>query len=119
MFNNRNYNTLISDLCGPFVEMDAQTIDDVDHMYTMRNPRETEGELSFRLLISVIIVQAVLFTIMMLQRTEYLGELIMMLTQMNAELLKFFLTFGMIILLFVFIGRFLSSEIKYESSNFY
>lgn len=50
---------------------------------------------------------------MMLQRTEYLGELIMMLTQMNAELLKFFLTFGMIILLFVFTGRFLSSEIKY------
>lgn len=56
MFNNRNYNTLISDLCGSYVEMDAQTIDDVDHMYTMRNPRESEGELSFRLILSVIIV---------------------------------------------------------------
>lgn len=119
MFNNHNYNTLISDMCGPYVEMSAQVIDDVDHMFTMRNPREKEGELDFKLIISIIIIQAVFICIMMLQRTEYLGELIMMLSQMNAELLKFFLTFGMIILLFVFVGRFLSAEIKYETSTFY
>ena len=119
MFNNHNYNTLISDMCGPFLEMDAQTIDDVDHMYTMRNPRASEGELDFKLIISVIIIQAVVFSIMMLQKTDYLGELIMMLIQMNAELLKFFATFGMIILLFILIGRFLSAEIKYKPSSFY
>jgi hypothetical protein len=48
-----------------------------------------------------------------------LGELIMMLIQMNAELLKFFITFSIVILLFVFIGRFLSAEIKYEPSTFF
>lgn len=55
---------------------------------------------------------------MMLQRTAYLGELIIMLTQMQAELLKFFSTFGILIIMFVFIGRFLSSEIKTESSSY-
>lgn len=55
----------------------------------------------------------------MLQRTAYLGELIMMLTMMQAELAKFFSTFGLIILIFVFIGRFLSTELKYHSATFY
>jgi hypothetical protein len=50
----------------------------------------------------------------MLQRTQYLGELIMMLDQMKNELSKFFLTFGLIIITFLFLGRLLSSELKFE-----
>lgn len=42
-----------------------------------------------------------------------------MLTMMQAELAKFFSTFGLIILIFVFIGRFLSTELKYHSATFY
>jgi len=37
MFNNTNYNTLISDTCSPYMEIPEKT--DIDHMYTMRNPR--------------------------------------------------------------------------------
>jgi hypothetical protein len=85
-------------------------------MYTMANPRA--GELDFKLILSVIVVQSCAISVMMLQRTAYLGELIIMLTQMQAEILKFFMTFGIIIVMFVFIGRFLSSEIKEESSSY-
>lgn len=52
MYNNTNYNTLISDTCSQYIEI--LNTADVDHMYTMRNPRA--GELDFKLLISVIIV---------------------------------------------------------------
>ena len=52
-------------------------------------------------------------SIIMLQRTQYLGELIMMLDQMKNELVRFFLTFGLIILIFLLLGRLLSSELKY------
>jgi len=117
MYSNTSFNTLISDTCGKYIEIDAETINDVDHMYTMRNPRQ--GELDFRLIISIIIIQSAGISIMMLQRTQYLGELIMMLTMMQAELVKFFSTFGLIILIFVFIGRFLSTELKFESATFY
>jgi cation transport ATPase len=88
----------------------------VNHMYTIANPRD--GELDFKLILSIIVVQSCAISIMMLQRTAYLGELIIMLTQMQAELLKFFSTFGILIVMFVFIGRFLSSEIKEESSSY-
>lgn len=86
-------------------------------MYTMSNPRK--GELDFRLILSVIIIQSSTISIMMLQRTQFLGELIMMLTMMQAELLKFFSTFGLVILIFIFLGRFLSTEILFADASFY
>ena len=55
----------------------------------------------------------------MLQRTQYLGELIMMLSQMMNELLRFFATFGLIIGLFLLLGRMLSSELKYQHLSFF
>ena len=55
----------------------------------------------------------------MLQRTQYLGELIMMLDQMTNELVRFFATFGLIIILFLLVGRMLSSELKEEHATFF
>jgi hypothetical protein len=116
MYSNNNVNSLITDVCAPYVKLDNESIKNVDHMYTMANPRD--GELDLKLILSIIVIQSCAISIMMLQRTAYLGELIIMLTQMQAELLKFFATFGIIIVMFVFIGRFLSSEIKEESSSY-
>jgi hypothetical protein len=116
MFNNNNDNLLITDVCAPYVELTDDVMKTVNHMYTIANPRD--GELDFKLILSIIVVQSCAISIMMLQRTAYLGELIIMLTQMQAELLKFFSTFGILIVMFVFIGRFLSSEIKEESSSY-
>ena len=55
----------------------------------------------------------------MLQRTQYLGELIMMLDQMMNELVRFFATFGLVIGLFLLLGRMLSSELKFQHVSFF
>jgi hypothetical protein len=43
--------------------------------------------------------------IVMLQRTDTLGDLIMMVNQMINELQKFFVTFGMLLGGFIIVGR--------------
>jgi len=43
----------------------------------------------------------------------------MMLSQMMSELAKFFSTFGLIIGLFLLIGRLLSTELKQEPASFF
>jgi hypothetical protein len=50
----------------------------------------------------------------MLQRTNKLGELIMMMQEMIKEMIKFFATFGLIIGIFLIIGRMLLHEIKID-----
>lgn len=92
-------------------------MDHVDKVYSLLNPSATD--LNFKLIISVIIIQLCVISIIMLQRTQYLGELIMMLAQMKNELVRFFATFGLIIFLFLLLGRMLSSELKYEHVSFF
>lgn len=77
------------------------------------------GQLDFKLIISVIIIQLCVISIVMLQRTQYLGELIMMLDQMMNELFRFFATFGLVIGLFLLLGRMLSSELKFQHVSFF
>ena len=55
----------------------------------------------------------------MLQRTDTLGDLIMMATQMVTELQKFVITFGMLIGGFIIVGRQLNEELKVEESSFF
>ena len=57
--------------------------------------------------------------IVMLQRTQKLGELIMMVNEMISEFKKFMITFGLMIGLFIIIGRQLSSELNIEETSFF
>jgi hypothetical protein len=43
----------------------------------------------------------------------------MMLDQMKNELARFFLTFGLIILVFLLLGRMLSTEFKFVPASFF
>ena len=43
----------------------------------------------------------------------------MMLDQMKNELIRFFATFGLIIVSFLLVGRMLGSELKYENATFW
>lgn len=70
-----------------------------------------DGSLNFKYIISVLVIQITALLILMLKRTQYLGEIIQMLGEMVGELLRFFTTFGLIIVLFLLIGRFLSTEL--------
>ena len=71
------------------------------------------GLLNFKYIMSCIIIQLSVISIFMLQRTKELGGVILMLTQMVDELVRFFTTFGLIIILFLMVGRFLSEELQY------
>jgi hypothetical protein len=56
---------------------------------------------------------------MMLKRTQFLGELIQMLSEMIGELMRFFTTFGLVIFLFLLIGRFLSEELQSNIASYW
>lgn len=117
-YNQSNINNLISDVCGRVIsDISAEDSYVIDKMFTMRYPRE--GELNFKLIASTIIIQSSMISVIMLQRTQYLGELIMMLDQMKNELIRFFATFGLIIVSFLLVGRMLGSELKYENATFW
>lgn len=55
----------------------------------------------------------------MLQRTDALGDLIMMVNQMISEMQKFLVTFGMLIGGFIIVGRQLNEELKQNESSFF
>lgn len=117
-YNQSNINNLISDVCGRVIpDISPEDSYVIDKMFTMRYPRE--GELNFKLIASTIIIQSSMISVIMLQRTQYLGELIMMLDQMKNELIRFFATFGLIIVSFLLVGRMLGSELKYENATFW
>lgn len=57
------------------------------------------------MIISSLVVQYSFIMILMLQRTPKLGELIMMVNEMISELRKFIITFGLLIIAFIIVGR--------------
>mmetsp|Transcript_30416 Transcript_30416/g.46591 ORF Transcript_30416/g.46591 Transcript_30416/m.46591 type:complete len:134 (+) Transcript_30416:221-622(+) len=71
-------NTVISERCSEFVEIPEADKFGVDRVFSLRVPQE--GELDFSLIVSLLIIQTTFESILMLKRTRYLGELIMMLT---------------------------------------
>lgn len=78
-------------------------VSQIDYAYSLISPKE--GQLDFKLLISALVVLYTLIMILMLQRTQKLGELIMMVDQMINELGKFIVTFGLLIVGFIIVGR--------------
>jgi len=109
-FNASEVNTVSSDVCSQHMTLTATQISEVDKVYSLANTQT--GELNFRYIMSMLIIQLCAISIIMLQRTQYLGELIMMLDQMKNELVRFFITFGLIIALFLLLGRMLGEELK-------
>ena len=75
--------------------------------------------LSFKFIASALVVCHCLKAIVLLQRTLSFGSLIMMVGHMITELLRFFLTFALVIFLFFSCGRMLNLEIKVKDSSYY
>mgnify|MGYP006092092429 CR=1 FL=1 len=109
-------NPLISDVCGDIVEItDAEAIK-ISYVYSLL---AQTSSLNFQLVVSILIILYATIMIMMLQRTQKLGELIMMVGQMVSELKKWLLTFGLLIILFILLGRQLNEILKKEKSSFF
>jgi len=86
-------------------------------VYTLRHP--SSDQTSFRIVLSVLIIQSSIAILYMLQRTQYLGQTIMMLTFMISEILRFFATFGIIMIIFIIVGGMLKSDLKYTGEYSY
>jgi phosphatidylglycerophosphate synthase len=109
-------NPLITDVCADVIEFSDDEIDKVSYVYSLI---AQTSSLNFQLIVSILIVLYATIMIMMLQRTQKLGELIMMVAQMVSELRKWLLTFGLLIILFILLGRQLNEILKIEKSSFF
>jgi hypothetical protein len=64
--------------------------------------------------VSLLCLLYSVLTIIMLQRTQELGNMISMFISMINELKKFLVTFGLVIIAFVIVGRQLNGNFKSE-----
>lgn len=118
LFNVTNSNTITTEVCGKYQGYDADQAQTLNKMFTIVNPSD-DVIFGFNFLISCIIIQSSVTCIIMLQRTQYLGELIIMLYQMVNEFLRFIATFGLVIIMFWLMGRILGADFKVSESSFF
>lgn len=103
-----------TNLCQNYVQYEPGQKFKLDKLSSFVNSAKVDGALKFKYIMSVIIVQLCAISMMMLTRTKYLGECILMLMQMMAELKRFLLTFGIIIIMYLVFGRITMQSILVE-----
>jgi hypothetical protein len=104
------------DVCGGIVDISPDDSYKIDFVYSLL---AQTSMLNFQLIVSILIILYSVIMIMMLQRTQNLGELIMMVGQMVFELRKWMLTFGLVLILFILLGRQLSEILKKDKPSFF
>ena len=109
-------NPLLTDVCEGVVEFSDVEKDKIGYVYSLL---AQTSSLNFQLIVSILVILYAVVMIMMLQRTQKLGELIMMVSQMVSELRKWLLTFGLMLVLFILLGRQLNEILKKEKPSFF
>ena len=79
--------------------------------------KDSEELLSFKNNLSIIAIQYTIMLIIMLEKTNGLGELIMMIFYIVDELIRFLITFGSVIALFGIIYWTMKRELLLESTS--
>ena len=92
------------------MEMTPYEINAVDRVYTYMH--DTEGMINYKANFTCIVIQNTLILLFMLEKTQGIGELILMITHMINEFKKFIMTFGFLVCLFVIILMNLGKELK-------
>ena len=108
---------LLSTNCGQVMSLSGAQLQNLDMYFNLY--AGTNELMNYKYIISVLVIQLTILSVMMLQRTNHLGELIMMLTQMISELGRFFVTFGLLIGLFLLIGRILNQQLQSKIEGSY
>jgi hypothetical protein len=106
---------IVSDTCSTVIPLTDLQRSNVDYVYMILG--DSADRMSFKLIVSSLVVLYTLIIIIMLQRTQKLGELIMMVGHMVHEFEKFITTFGLLIGLFIIVGMQLSTELKVEETS--
>lgn len=110
------HNPLITDMCSEKIDITDLEKDQIDFVYALLSQT---SDINFQYIISVLVVLYATMMIMMLQRTQKLGELIMMVGQMLNELKKFLFTFGLILMLFILVGKQLNEKLKKKTTSLF
>ena len=108
-------NSFVVEQCLPFVSVEDGEVANINKILYLYNSEP--GELSFNFVISAIVVLSTIISVIMLQRTKQMGELIMMCNQMVVELLKFFATFGLYLVITLVIGIMLKGMYRTEETT--
>ena len=107
---------MISDKCSQIINITPQDKRAIDTVYTYMI--EKPGQLNFKQNFTCIVIQFTLVLIIMLEKTQGLGELIMMILHMVDQFRKFIFTFGLLIVLFIMINLTLKNEFKQQRISF-
>mmetsp|Transcript_8089 Transcript_8089/g.13587 ORF Transcript_8089/g.13587 Transcript_8089/m.13587 type:complete len:97 (+) Transcript_8089:334-624(+) len=95
---------MIPELCDPYVSMSQSEKDSLAFTYALVSQTGESSVFTLQMVISMMVVFFSLIMITMLQRTQKLGELIMMVNQMISELQKFIFTFGLLLVGFMVVA---------------
>ena len=113
-------NKILSSACTKFDNnYDDFTIYSMDKIYELKASILTGSVINFQFIMSLFIIQLIVLTILMLERNKYTSEMIIMLKEIFKELMMFFATFGLFIVIFWVVGRFLGYEIKKKGATFW
>ena len=91
---------IVSNRCLEIREssLSEEEVHQIDIVYQMLST-ENQGSLSFKLVVSVLVVLYGLNALFMLKRTDTLGSVIIMVGHMIDQLIKFTITFSLMLLL--------------------
>ena len=90
----------------------AQRVDDFFYLY------KSNGNLvHFQLLLSATLIQSAFILIKMLQRTQMFGEMITMLCHVSYQLVKFTISFTLVIVIYLLVQRYLQEQIVLDPEH--
>ena len=104
--------TTLTDECIKHIDIDPSTIDTINKHHHLVMDYGTF--FSAQTLIAMQVLFFTVYTILMLQRTEQFGYIIIMMTEMMHEIGKYLSTFGVFLFLFVVILRLTHIFIKVD-----
>lgn len=109
---------LLTNTCSPYMDFSVYSIEQYNQILNLEFYYKV-SIVQFKLLISILMVLVTILQILILERTEFMGQLILMCKYMIEELAKFFATFGLFILITIYAGFILNSILKLEvGTNF-
>lgn len=110
LYNNEQRNdTLFSDLCSPHVSMTESQMQSLNKLMSIIHSSEIEGKLKFKYIASTMALIQCAQLVLILTKANKLGESVMMLLDLFTVVRRFFITIGILFLMFMVVGRILFS----------
>ena len=100
--NSRRTNSLFVDTCDQVIDLAAEDKEALSYIFTFRFP--LNGDIEGSIHVTTIVTFSFLQIMMLLEKSQILGNTMLMMNVMINEMLKFFMTISPIFILFFFVG---------------